>query len=289
MKISGYKLLKAISRWKGLDSKVKRFYQTEADLQKRDFIASQLNDTRYIAKLALDYVQQLGCDVSVTKGYVVSQMRHQWGFNDLIGETNQKERTDHRHHAIDAVVIAATSRQMYKKAVSQIERNKLNIERPYESIKDELADQLQKTIISHTSQKKLSGGLHEETGAGYIEKHGGLVYRKNLTPDFTVKNANSIVDETVKELVLAHLLKYENDPKKAFAEGTIVYHKDNKTPIKRVRVLQSKTTREKLEQSKFGIQDKSGKIFKYMAYGNMHHVEVLKHNETGNIKAHLSP
>ena len=219
----------------------------------------------------------------------MSQMRHQWGFNDLIGETNQKERTDHRHHAIDAVVIAATSRQMYKKAVSQIERNKLNIERPYESIKDELADQLQKTIISHTSQKKLSGGLHEETGAGFIEKHGGLVYRKNLTPDFTVKNANSIVDETVKELVLAHLLKHENEPKKAFAEGTIVYHKDNKTPIKRVRVLQSKATKEKLEQSKFGIRDKSGKIFKYMAYGNMHHVEVLQHNKTGNIKAHLSP
>ena len=277
-------ITQAISRWKGLDSKVKRFYQTEADLQKRDFIASQLNDTRYIAKLALDYVQQLGCDVSVTKGFVVSQMRHQWGFNDLIGETNQKERSDHRHHAIDAVVIAATSRQMYKKAVSQIERNKLNIERPYESIKDELAVQLQKTIISHTSQKKLSGGLHEETGAGFIEKHGGLVYRKNLTPDFTVKNANSIVDETVKELVLAHLLKHENEPKKAFAEGTIVYHKDNKTPVKRVRVLQSKATKEKLEQSKFGIRDKSGKIFKYMAYGNTHHVEVLQHNKTGKYK-----
>ena len=277
-------ITQAISRWKGLDSKVKRFYQTEVDLQKRDFIASQLNDTRYIAKLALDYVQQLGCDVSVTKGYVVSQMRHQWGFNDLIGETDKKERTDHRHHAIDAVVIAATSRQMYKKAVTQIERNRLNIERPYESIKDELAEQLQKTIISHTSQKKLSGGLHEETGAGFIEKHGGLVYRKNLVPDFTVKNANSIVDETVKELVLAHLLKHENEPKKAFSEGTIVYHKDNKTPIKRVRVLQSKTTREKLEQSKFGIQDKSGKIFKYMAYGNMHHVEVLQHNKTGKYK-----
>jgi len=277
-------ITQAISRWKGLDSKVKRFYQTEVDLQKRDFIASQLNDTRYIAKLALDYVQQLGCDVSVTKGYVVSQMRHQWGFNDLIGETDKKERTDHRHHAIDAVVIAATSRQMYKKAVAQIERNKLNIERPYESIKDELAEQLNQTIISHASQKKLSGGLHEETGAGFIEKHGGLVYRKNLAPDFTVKNANSIVDETVRELVLAHLLKHDNEPKKAFADGFIVYHKDDKTPIKRVRVLQSKTTKEKLEQSKFGIRDRSGKIFKYMAYGNMHHVEVVQHNETGKYK-----
>ena len=51
-----------------------------------------------------------------------------------------------------------------------------------------------------------------------------------------------------------------------------------------MRVLQSKTTKEKLENSKFGIREKSGKVFKYMAYGNMHHVEVLKHNETGKYK-----
>jgi len=49
-------------------------------------------------------------------------------------------------------------------------------------------------------------------------------------------------------------------------------------------VLQSKTTKEKLEKSKFGIQDKSGKIFKYMSYGNMHHVEVVRHINTGKYK-----
>jgi CRISPR-associated endonuclease Csn1 len=277
-------ITQAISQWKGVDSKVKRFYQTEDDLQKRDFISSQLNDTRYISKLALDYVKQLGCDVSVTKGFVVSQIRHQWGFNDLIGEVNKKERTDHRHHAIDAVVIAATSRSLYTKAVNQIERDKLKIELPYPELRHDLDKKLKQTIISHASQRKLSGGLHEETGAGYIERHGGLVYRKNLSPDFTAKNAKSIVDNTIQQLVLEHLAQYGDDPKKAFAEQVTVYHKDGKTPIKRVRVLQSKTTEKKLEQNKFGIKDKSGKIFKYMAYGNMHHVEIIRHKETGKYK-----
>ncbi len=277
-------ITQCISRWKGLDAKVKRFYQTEADLQKRDFISSQLNDTRYIAKLALDYVKQLGCDVSVTKGHVVSKIRHQWRLNDLIGETDKKERTDHRHHAIDAVVIAATSRSLYAKAVGQIERDKLHIAPPYATLRDELDTHLSKTIISHASQRKLSGGLHEETGAGYIEKHGGLVYRKNLTPDFTVKNTKSIVDETVQELVLEHLNEYGDDPKKAFADGVTLYHKDGQTPIKRVRVLQSKTTKIKLEQNKFGVKDKAGNVFKYMSYGNMHHVEILQHKDTGKYK-----
>ena len=270
----------AISHWKGLESKVSRFYQTETALNQRDFISSQLNDTRYISKLALEYVKQLGCDVSVTKGYVVSQVRHQWGFNDLIGETDKKERTDHRHHAIDAVVIAATSRSLYKKAVAGIQRNKLKIAPPYPHIRDELHERLKHTIISHAPQRKLSGGLHEETGAGFIERHGGLVYRKNLAPDFKEKNAHKIVDETIKSLVLDHMANYNNDPKKAFADGVMVYHKDGITPIKRVRVLQSETTEKKLKLSKFGIKNSSGEIFKWMAYGNMHHVEIIQNRET---------
>jgi hypothetical protein len=42
-------------------------------------------------RLAQEYLRQLGCDVNVTKGFVVSEMRHQWGFNSLIGETDKKE------------------------------------------------------------------------------------------------------------------------------------------------------------------------------------------------------
>lgn len=277
-------ITQAISGWKGVDSKVKRFFQTDADLQKRDFISSQLNDTRYISKLALAYLKELGCDVSVTKGYVVSQVRHQWGLNDLIGETNKKDRTDHRHHTIDAAVIAATSRSLYKKAVAQIERDKIKISPPYPNFRDELKENLRHMIVSHAPQKKLSGSLHEETGAGFIERHGGLVYRKALSVDFSVNNAKKIVDNTVQELVLKHLGSYDDNPKKAFADGITVYHKDGKTPIKRVRVLQSKTTEKKLASTKFGVRDKSGEIFKYMTYGNMHHVEILRQKEGGKLK-----
>lgn len=279
-------ITQTISKWKELDSKVKRFYQTESDLQERDFISSQLNDTRYISKVALDYVKQLGCDVTTSKGATTAWLRHQWGLNNLIGETNQKERTDHRHHAIDAAVVACVDRQLYQKIKSwtQNNENELKVTPPYSDFRDELDENLKHVIVSHESQRKLSGSLHEETGAGFIEKHGGLVYRKTLAPDFTVKNASSIVDDTIKECVLAHLAKYANNPKKAFADGITVLHKGGKTPIKRVRVLQSKTTLEKLGQSKLGVKDKSSNIFKWMSYGNMHHVEILQHQETGKYK-----
>ena len=274
-------ITQSISRWdKSLKSKVERFYQTENDLQNRDFIESQLNDTRYISRLAKDYMRQLGGDVSITKGVVVSEIRHQWGFNTLLGETDKKERTDHRHHAIDAVVIAATSRSLYQKAVKQIKQDTLTIEPPYSNIRNELNDKLKHVIVSHAPQRKLSGGLHEETGAGYIEKHGGLVYRKILNEQL---NPSKIVDETVKDIVLEHISNYKT-PKEAFSNNITVFHKDGKTPIKRVRVLQSKITKKELMEKKFGVKDKSEKIFKWMTFGNTHHVEIIRHKETGKIK-----
>lgn len=275
-------ITQAISRWsKSLDSKKKRFVQTESDLQKRDFIETQLNDTRYLSRLAKDYVRQLDCEVSVTKGFVVSEMRHQWGFDSLLGETSKKDRSDHRHHAIDAVVIAATSRSLYTKAVKQIEHDKLKIDRPYNAIRAELDEKLKQIIVSHAPQRKLSGTLHEETGAGYVAKHGGTVYRKALGPDL---NIAKIVDATVKKIVEAHLEKFDGDKKQAFADDLPVYHKDGKTPIKRVRVLQANTTEEKLQESKFGVKNRQGEIFKWMAYGNIHHVEIIRHKQTGRFK-----
>lgn len=272
-----------INNWKGLDSKVKRFFQTEEELQQRDFISTQLNDTRYISKLTLEYVKQLDCDVSTSKGTTTAWLRHQWGLNTLIGETDKKERTDHRHHAIDAAVVACVDRSLYQQILNWTKNNiqELKINSPYPHFRDELAEHLKHVIVSHDAQRKLSGALHEVTGAGYIEKHGGLVYRKNLAPDFTVKNANSIIDESVKKQVLIHLAKHGGNPKKAFSDDVTVYHKDGKTPIKRVRVLQSKTNLKKLEQNKLGIKNRDGEIFKWMSYGNMHHVEIFQKKETG--------
>jgi CRISPR-associated endonuclease Csn1 len=279
-----------ISRWKGVDSKVKRFYRKESETKWSDkgFSSSQLNDTRYISKLAQEYVKQLGCDVSVTKGQVVAQIRHQWGFNEIIGETDKKERTDHRHHTIDAVVIGATSRSLYQKATQQIKGKKLKIAKPYENIDKELKEKLKHTIVSHATHRKLSGALHEETGAGYVAKHSALVYRKTLNPDFTKKNALKIIDEQVKAKVLEHLEIYN---KEAFNEENLKTLKLGKNLIKRVRVEQSsiKTTKNKtaedvLNKTKFGVKDKSGKIFKYMSYGNNHHVEIIENIKTGKIK-----
>lgn len=285
------KIMQTVGCWNAsLKLKINRFYINNKELEDTDFISSQLDDTRYIACLTQNYVRELGCEVSVIKNFIVDQIRHQWGFNSLIGEIDKKKRTDHRHNAIDAVIIASTSRSLYQQASEKIQYNKLEIPQPYDNILQELNKKLKRIIVSHTPQRKLSGALHKETGVGYIAKYAGLVYRKTLDSEFSVKNVKSIVDEKIRDVVLEHIYNYK-DIKEAFNVQNLQTLKLGKNSIKRVRVFQSKikTTKKQtpediLQQTKFGVKDKSGKIFKYMSYGNNHHIEVIQNIKTGQIK-----
>lgn len=269
-------------------SKQARFSVTATELQQRDFISSQLNDTRHISRLAQTYLAELGADISVSKGITTAWLRHQWGLNNLIGESEDKDRTDHRHHAIDAVVIACVDRRLYQTLVyvandlerrhSELSMRDVHIDPPWHHLREDLETVLDSVIIAYTPQRKLSGELHEVTGAGFI--HGvGNVHRKNLDASFT--QVDKIVDEAVKEQVKQHLARYNNDPKAAFAENITVLHKDGKTSIKRVRIVQSKTTLDKLAKTKFGAKNKQGRVFKWLAFGNLHHVEIIQHKTTG--------
>ncbi len=108
-------------------SKYRRFIQKELDLDK--FIARQLTDTGYITKATAEYLRCLfekDHNVLGHKGQLTSELRWHWGLETVLQELpdspgwqdekagkirpGEKNRTDHRHHAIDAVVIALTNR-----------------------------------------------------------------------------------------------------------------------------------------------------------------------------------
>lgn len=304
-------ITQAIGRWdKGLESKRRRFYQTESELLERDFIANQLNDTRYICTEARKYLESLGVKITFTRGVMTDWLRHHWDLNRLLGETGEKERDDHRHHAIDAVVTACIDKGFYDvlvrnaKRLNADERTGLTMrdlltDPPWPELRDETERHIEKVIVSHVPIRKISGALHEDTGAGFIEGVG-TVYRKILDGTITLAQVNKIIDPIVKKQVLTHIEKYSNKPKvpwdklnsdlfkrlvkEAFSEEKTVYHKDGTTPIKRVRTLQRKMKKKDLENMKHGIVDKQGKPFKWMTYGNTHHVEIIKHKKTQKYK-----
>ncbi len=281
---------------RNLRSKKDRFYMREYEWANRDFINSQLNDTRYICREALEYLKKLGSDVSVVKGRLVSWLRHQWNLNSLIGETSTKERTDHRHHAIDAAIIACLDRRLYQGLAqearkfeeqhSDLSLNDLHAELPWDTFRQELEKSINSLVVSHMPQTKVSGELHEGTGVGYIPGKG-TVYRVPLTPQFKASWVDKIIDNKVKQLVKEHVKGYPS-PKEAFApDFQIIHHinkRDEKIPIRRVRILQATTDEENLREHKFGIKNKQGEIFKWHAFGNLHHVEIVKSKINGKVR-----
>ncbi len=74
-----------------------------------DFISRQLNDTRYISKEAKNYLAKICDKIMVAPGQMTAELRHKWGLNSILTEENLKTRDDHRHHAIDALVMACAT------------------------------------------------------------------------------------------------------------------------------------------------------------------------------------
>jgi CRISPR-associated endonuclease Csn1 len=273
-------------------SKRRKFEQKEINTE--DFVARQLNDTRYISVEVKDFVAKLGVPVDVSKGAATSELRWQWGLDAILNPDGvlEKNRADHRHHAVDAIVIALTNRSVFMKISHRFE-TAFSMNPPWDKFRDQVKARLDTVIISHAATRKISGALHEATayGSGFVwakDKRGNsvkeqvYVHRKFLDEKFTDKQAKDIRDAKIKELVLARLAEFGNDAKKAFGDlaSRPLLHVDERTSITSVRVLERMTP-----TTLHKMYDRGGKPFKHVPYGNNHHVEIIEHRRTKQRKA----
>ena len=164
--------------------------------KKRDFLDRALVDTQYLSRLARTYLDSLYADgeqhVWVIPGRLTEMFRRHWGLNSLLTDHNKdtskaKNRTDHRHHAIDAAVIAATDRSLLKRVSDAAslfeEQGAENVVRttdpPWKGFREEIDAQLERIIVSHRAdhgridlsarmggRDSTSGKLHNDTAYG---------------------------------------------------------------------------------------------------------------------------
>lgn len=94
-----------------------RFSQEAMDVNANGdtFLARHLNDTRYLARVTKQYLEVLvptdhSNAVIAVPGCLTAELRHQWGLNSILSKEPLKNRSDHRHHAVDAVTISLTDR-----------------------------------------------------------------------------------------------------------------------------------------------------------------------------------
>ena len=265
--------------------KKKKFTQKEVKLD--ECIARELNDTRYINRETVGYLRQLGSIVTGTRGKITSELRHCWGLNNILDLTGMdiKNREDHRHHAIDAAVVALTDnkhlRELAKSKYSVVERG---FAAPWKDFREELEHSVNLINVSHRVTRKVSGQLHEETSYGLTHLKDSknqdiFVYRKPLT-SLTAKMIDKIADPVVKKLVKERVESVGGDLKKAWQGPLYMKCKDadKKIPVKKVRIRD-------VFNNMIPICDDTGKPYRYVAPGNNHHIEIFEYkDEKGNVK-----
>ncbi len=144
-------------------SKYENLLRKSVDIQS-DFIARQLNETRYITRKAKDILSQICYHVRVTSGAITQRLRDLWGWDKVLeqlnlpkykelgltemvvvthnGQTHEEERIkdwskrdDHRHHAIDALAVACT-RQSFIHRINSLAAEQTRKEM-FEEVKDD--------------------------------------------------------------------------------------------------------------------------------------------------------
>lgn len=282
-----------IERVKGLPgAKRRRFEMSRDEIEhpenysknKNDWIGRMLSDTRYICREVRGYLRQLypysadeGKYVQVVAGGATANLRHVWHVNAILadGDVDEKNRWDHRHHAIDAIVVALCDRGLYQ-FISRLAgrnrelmKNKLSgFSEPWEGFRDAVNDSVGKIVVSHAPARRIRGQLLKDTAYGATQTPGIYVTKKPVEA-LTPAMVKRIVDPVIKEIAELRLSQFNGDMKKAFAEP--LFHRDGKTPILKVRYFERCSP-----SSLVGIKDASGKEYKYYATGENHHLIVFE-------------
>ena len=246
--------------------KYRKFLLKELKLD--DFVHRQLNDTAYISRAVREYLRPLvadpHADILCTKGQLTAELRHGWGLDTILSELpdspawregadlgpGQKDRSDHRHHAIDAVVIALTDRSR----LQQLARQRV-CPPPRERFRDEIVQLLKGVRVSHRLRRKVAGQLHEETLYGKTHIPGEFAYRKPLDR-LTTAEVERIRDRVVREKVIQRLGEFgvragrkkkgqsdgeSKNPPEAWSKP-LWMNEEKKIPIKTVRLTKPDET-----------------------------------------------
>lgn len=304
---------KDAERWGQILERVRRFrnpakvrrFEVKSREELDEFSSRQLNDTRYSSKLAAEYLGALfgGRDVATASGTnrrvihaspggLTAILRRNWGLEAILREaepsTNNeragKPRSDHRHHAIDAIVIALSTPAALQSLSDAAERNAARgresfkgVMSPWKDFVDSIRPHIEELVVSHRPERKLSGQLHDETLYGCPSEENGKSYVHVRKPVAGLSRGDleDIVDPAVRKAVQARFEEL-GDLKKLEAGGAsppyLKAKNGEQIPIRKVRICKALRTRTVGE----------GPRLRHVAPNNNHHMEIVAElNEKG--------
>jgi CRISPR-associated endonuclease Csn1 len=209
--------------WKEIEERAARLHKNKAKrfkenalqnfLGEKDFLDRHLTDTAYLSRVARQYLTAV-CPpnkVWVATGRLTAMLRQKYGLNEILDpEHKGKNRDDHRHHAVDAAVVAVCDRSLIqristaaKKAEADGENRLLkSLDVPWVGFREELAEVVRRIVVSHKPDHGREAGLHNDTNYGQRGEpnaSGAMLVsvRKPLTA-LTPKNVDAVADPALR-------------------------------------------------------------------------------------------
>ena len=271
--------------------KRKRFsadFLEDEEGKEKEFVSQQMNETRYMARKASEYLKQLDCEVVILSGKTTALLRKAWELNNLLGKGGEKNRNDHRHHAVDAVVIGLTTRSAVQKLgrAASFDNNRLRLESGkipsrHHDLRKHVQKLLDAMVVSHKTQRRVRGPLHEETlysvTGETTEKGQPIVAVRKKLEDLDKRKLEQIRDERLREQALAHLALHDDNFKKAFQDKDNPFRPETKNglghPVRHVRLKFSAHTE--------NIGSEERRNLRNVLTGNNHHIEIFAFEDTG--------
>ena len=233
------------------------------------FSRRQGTDISVISKYARLYLKSLFKHVYTVKGIATSDFRKIWGIQKAY---SKKERVNHVHHCIDAIVIACIGLDEYNKlgAYYHDEENhewygmsKAYFKKPWPTFVEDIEKVQDEILVYHYTpdnmpkqgrrrilidgKKVLSkgdaarGSLHNDTYYGAIKNDGVVRYVKRINlASMKVSDVKNIVDDTVRGIIETAI--NEKGFKEAMS-STIWMNEEKQIPIKKVRCYTPSVTK----------------------------------------------
>jgi len=259
--------LPANKRWRFAPDAMQR-YEGE-----KDFLARQLSDTQYLARMAHEYLAALYPDeepdewgvfarrnhVRIVPGRLTEMLRRVWGLNSVISDHNRKNRNDHRHHAIDAIVVGLTTRAMLNRISHEAARGidvgsddaLRRFKLPWPGFHDEVRAIVGRLLVSHRpdhgtlpgkdGQGSTAGQLHNDTAyglTGETRKDLPVVVRRRPFLSLEPKDIEAVRDDRLRDHLQTETSGLAGN---AFAEALRRIQESDKyyKGIRRVRVTEA--------------------------------------------------
>lgn len=172
----------------------------------KGFLARALNDTRHLSKVAREYLTLICPQATrVIPGRMTAMLRGKFGLNDVLGLNGEKNRNDHRHHAVDACVIAVTDQgllQRFAKASASAREKQLNrlvesMPLPWDSYREHVQRAVENIWVSHKPDHSHEGAMHNDTAYG-LRDGGRVSFHK------TVDGIREHVEESLKVIEISN-------------------------------------------------------------------------------------